>query len=57
MAETPELEAINPDYVGLDDDEAGEDADFVVSLKDLQFSEEGRAAITRSGSRLFPPGV
>lgn len=40
MAESPDLDAISPAFVDLDD---------------LEFSEEGKAVIVRSGSRLLLP--
>ncbi|KAK4696150.1 hypothetical protein P7C70_g8423, partial [Phenoliferia sp. Uapishka_3] len=45
MSESPELDSVSPEYVGLD----------VVDLQDLQFSAEAKAQITRSGSTLFAP--
>lgn len=45
MSETPDVDAIRPEYVGLDG----------VDLRDLDFSPEAQAQITRSGSTLFAP--
>ncbi|KAM0750409.1 kinesin-domain-containing protein [Meredithblackwellia eburnea MCA 4105] len=51
MAESPDLAAISPEYVGLD----AVDEEDEVQVQDLKFSDEAKERITRSGSTLFVP--